>query len=155
MNRTIKLIRQLIADHIPLNIVTIEDEQCIRDLLGITPEQASFTTPYDRNCVNISLGFSAEEVRELLKDRPNIDEVMRKNEHYTFSELNVLSQGRDLLGAYDDLSNATPAEARALNSDLNYPGELLRENLKAQCKIPTSRAVRITGKYTDQAEGLM
>ncbi|KAI5191021.1 hypothetical protein NECID01_1251 [Nematocida sp. AWRm77] len=149
MNRTIRLIHQLIKDRIPLNIVTIEDEMQMRKLFNITEPAVSFKTPYDRSKVNIALSFSKEETRMLLGGKAHIHELMLKNEYYTYSELKILSQGKELISTYDCISNTTPAEEKALNSDLEYPGELLRENLRSQCKVPPTRAVRVTGKFTD------
>ncbi|OAG28899.1 hypothetical protein NEDG_01038 [Nematocida displodere] len=150
MERNIKLMHQLLRDRVPFNVVTIEDEKQIRKAFNIPQPEVSFNPAYDHTRVNLVLKISKAQTKELLKERKGLFDTMLKNEHAIFSEIAVLSENKELLPPYDDLSLLTPAEQKAVEGDTSVPGYLLRENLKSQGKLPVSRAVRITGKYTDE-----
>lgn len=150
MKKEVLLIKQLLNDDIPLNIVTIEDEATIRELYGIYNNNVKFNPVYDNTRINVTISHTKEEILEILKDKPNISELLLRNEYFLFSEIKVLANGKNLLPSFDDPTEITKAEELALKGNLTVPGSLLKENLKSQGKLPISRAVRITGKYVDE-----
>lgn len=152
MKKEVQLIKKLLKDDIPLNIVTIEDEQTMRELYGIHSSSIQFNPMYDNTRVNICLTHTNEEIQEILKDKPTISEVLLRHEYALFSEIKVLANGKTLLPSYDDATDITPAEEYAIRGSISVPANLLKENMKSQGKLPVSRAVRITGKYIDEAE---
>ncbi|KAI5186152.1 hypothetical protein NEHOM01_1317 [Nematocida homosporus] len=147
MDRTLQLIQQLRKDRVPFNVVTIEDERLIRHLFGLPDPAITFNPNHDPNKLNLVIHISKEEAKQILKHRPNLNTILLTNEYTTLSELNILTRQKQLLPAADDHQTITPAEHQALNGEVDLPAHLLRENLRAQCKLPASRAARITGKY--------
>ncbi|KAH9385871.1 uncharacterized protein NEMAJ01_0767 [Nematocida major] len=150
MKKEVETIRKLLQDKIPLNIVTLEDEGIIRELYDLHSPEITFNPIYDNSRINICISHSKEEILDLLKDKPNIKELILHNEYYLYSEIKVLASGKVLLPSSDSPSEITPAEEQAIKGNPTVPIELLKENLKSQGKLPVSRAIRITGKYEDE-----
>lgn len=150
MKKEVQLIKQLLKDDIPVNIVTLEDEATIRELYGLHSAQISFNTIYDPTRINVSIAHAMNEIQELLKDKENISEVLLHNEYSLFSEIKVLANGKTLLPSFDDPSDITPAEEYALKGSISVPTHFLKENLKCQGKLPVSRAIRISGRYEER-----
>ncbi|KAI5192320.1 hypothetical protein NEMIN01_1949 [Nematocida minor] len=151
MKKEVQVIKQLLKDNILLNVVTLEDETTMRELYGLHSANITFNPIYDNTRINIALTHTYDEIFELLKEKENISEVLLRNEYALYSEIKVLANGKKLLPSYDDPSDITPAEEYALRGSISVPATLLKENMKSQGKLPVSRAVRITGKYIDEA----
>lgn len=148
MEKIIETVQILRRDSIPFNVVTLEDEKIIRHLFSIPEPEITFDKTYSKTRINIVIAFTKQEIKKILYDRENLEEIMLKNEYMLLSELNILTQGKELAPAVDDLTDISPAEQRALDSDKNFPVHLLKNNLISQSKIPIARSVRITGRYS-------
>ncbi|KAI5179749.1 hypothetical protein NEOKW01_0212 [Nematocida sp. AWRm80] len=159
-----KLLVRLIEDEVPLNIISIEDEFILKRVFGLSNiKSISFSTTYDYYKVNVIIGINKEEYRKLLETKgiydgtseeqdslaetSRITNLLLSNEHRIFSELYILNTNKQLLLSYDPPEIMTPAEERAMQGDLGVPIYLLKENLKNQCKLPATRAARISAKY--------
>lgn len=144
-----QIVQMLRRDSIPFNIVTLEDETLVRHLFSIPEPEITFDKTYSTSRINIVISFTKQEIKEILKDRENLEEIMLKNEYLLLSELNVLTIKKDLLPAIDDPDDMTPAEENAIKGSIEVPKYLLKANLRSQGKLPFSRTIRITGKYSD------
>ncbi|KAI5171131.1 hypothetical protein NEFER03_0533 [Nematocida sp. LUAm3] len=142
-------IQWLRRDKIPFNIITVEEEKLIRSLFGIPEKEITFLSSYDFTKINIIISLSKQDIKDLLSEREGISSCLLVNEYMSLSEINVLSQGKELLPAFDDPKEMSLAESLALKGEPEVPGCFLKENIRTQGKLPVSRSVRVTVKYTD------